>query len=158
MKAGVFWLIIISFIVVVIELVLLVLMSKNKYLSGWYVFFELLALSPAFVAVAFFIYYLAEDTKASRTRVFQGLQLIALSFLLMGLVSIIYITGIYEPDRVYVGYGESTEEGTDDNHYYSETKKEYVYEQIIIILAVGGFYLMSAMSAQIFANSYDVAE
>ena len=139
-----------------IELVLLVLMSKNHYLSGWYVFFELLVLSPTFVAVAFFIYYLAEDTKASRTRVYQGFMLFALSFLLMGLVSIIYITGIYENDRVYIGYGEP-DENSEDSHYYSETKKEYVYEQIIIILGVGGFYLFSGQGAQVYANSYDPA-
>jgi hypothetical protein len=58
----------ISFLLVIFELVQLVLMSKNKYLSGWYVFFEFLALTPAFVAVAFCIYYLADDTKASRSR------------------------------------------------------------------------------------------
>ena len=74
----------------------------------------------------------------------------------MGLVSIIYITGIYEPDRVYIGYGEINEDG-DETHYYSETKKEYVYEQIIIILGVGGFYLFSGQGAQVYANSYDPA-
>jgi hypothetical protein len=72
LKATIFWLIIVSFIFVVIELVLLVLLSKNKYYSGWYVFVEFLLLSPTFVGVAFFIYYLAEDTKASRDRVYQG--------------------------------------------------------------------------------------
>jgi len=118
-------------------------MSKNKYFNGWYVFFELLALVPSFVAVAFFIYYLADDSKSSRTKVYTGFLLIALSILLMGIISIIYITGIYEPDRVYIGYGEINEEG-EETHYSSETKKEYVYEQIIIILGLGGFYLFSS--------------
>ena len=90
---------------VVIEIVLLILMSKNKYYSGGYIFFEVLALSPAFVAVAFFIFYLANDTKDSRSKVYIGFLLIALAVLLMGLVSIIYITGVYEPDRVYTGTG-----------------------------------------------------
>ena len=62
LKAGIFWLIIISFIFVFFELVLLILMSKNKYFSGWYITFEVLCLLPAFVSVAFFIFYLAEDT------------------------------------------------------------------------------------------------
>ena len=74
----------------------------------------------------------------------------------MGLVSIIYITGIYENDRVYIGYGEP-DENSEDSHSYSETKKEYVYEQIIIILGVGGFYLFSGQGAQVYANSYDPA-
>jgi hypothetical protein len=69
LKAGIFALIVISFVFVIFEVIWLILMSKNKYYSGWYVFFELLALFPAFVSVAFFIYYLAEDTKASRNRV-----------------------------------------------------------------------------------------
>ena len=56
----------ISFVFVLIEIVLLILMSKNKYYSGGYIFFEVLALLPAFVAVAFFIVYLASDTKDSR--------------------------------------------------------------------------------------------
>jgi len=62
LKATIFWLIILAFIFVVIELVILVLESKNKYFSGWYVFFEFLFLIPLFIGVAFFIYYLAEDT------------------------------------------------------------------------------------------------
>ena len=62
LKATIFWFIILAFIFVVIELVMLVLESKNKYLSGWYVFFEFLFLTPTFVGVAFFIYYLAEDS------------------------------------------------------------------------------------------------
>jgi hypothetical protein len=154
LKAGVFWLIILSFVFVIIQVVLLILMSKNKYLNGWYVFFELLALFPSFVAVAFFIYYLSDDTKASRSKVYTGFLLIALSVLLMGLISIIYITGIYDPDRVYIGYGEINDDG-DETHYYSETKKEYVYEQIIIILGLGGFYAFNAQGAQTYANSFD---
>jgi len=146
LKAGIFALIIISFVFVVFELIWLILMSKNKYYSGWYVFFELLALFPAFVSVAFFIYYLAEDTKASRNRVFQGFMLIALAVFLMGLISIIYITGVYSEDRVYIGYGEINEEG-EEMKYSSETKKEFVYEQIIIVLAICFFYLINGMSA-----------
>ena len=84
-------------------------------------------------------------------------MIIALSILLMGLVSIIYITSAYEEDRVFIGYGEIDENG-DESHYYSETKKEYVYEQIIQILAVGGFYLMSGSMAQTYANSFEPAE
>ena len=127
LKAGIFALIVISFIIVAFELVWLVLMSKNKYYSGWYVFFEFLLLSPTFVGVAFFIYYLAGDTKASRGRVTQGFGLFALAFLLMGLASIIYITAAYPEDRVYIGYGEISEEG-EEMRYTSETKKEFVYE------------------------------
>lgn len=128
---------------VVIELVLLVLMSKNKYYSGGYIFFEVLALLPAFVAVAFFIFYLANDTKDSRSKVYIGFLLIALAVLLMGLVSIIYITGVYDPDRVYIGTGSIDDNG-DETNYTSETKKEYVYEQIIVVLSIGGFYLFSS--------------
>jgi hypothetical protein len=158
LKAGLFWLVIITFLVVIFECVMLVLMSKNIYYSGWYVFFEFLALTPAFVAVAFCIYYLSDDTKESRSRLQQSFLLVGLAILLMGLVSIIYITGIYEPDRVYNGYGQSAEEGNEEYHYTSETKKEFVYEQIITVLALGGFFLLGSQSAQIYANSYDVAE
>jgi|TARA_B110000285_G_scaffold147010_1_gene164066 hypothetical protein len=61
----------------------------------------------------------------------------------MGIVSIIYITGIYEPDMVFNGYGEINGDG-EETHYSSETKKEYVYEQIITVLALGGFYLLGS--------------
>merc|ERR1711865_1333439 len=122
LKAGIFALIVIAF-----NLVWIVLMSKNKYYSGWYVFFEFLLLFPTFVAVAFFIYYLAGDTKASRGRVTQGFGLFALSVLLMGLASIIYITSAYPEDKVFIGYGEISEEG-EEMRYTSETKKEFVYE------------------------------
>ena len=54
-------------------------------------------------------------------------MLIALSVLLMGLGSIIYITSAYPEDRVYIGYGEINEEG-EETKYTSETKKEFVYE------------------------------
>ena len=100
-------------------------MSKNIYYSGWYVFFEFLALLPAFVAVAFCIYYLSDDTKESRSRLQQSFLLVGLAILLMGLVSIIYITGIYEPDRVYNGYGEINEDSDESHYYSSETKKEF---------------------------------
>ena len=71
-------------------------------------------------------------------------MLIGLAILLMGLVSIIYITGVYEPDRVYNGYGEINEDSDESHYYSSETKKEFVYEQIITILGVGGFYLLGS--------------
>jgi hypothetical protein len=75
----------------------------------------------------------------------------------MGLCSIIYITGIYEPDVVYVGHGEITDEG-EEVKYSSETKKEYVYEQIIVILAVGGFFGFAGMNAQNYAATYDKSQ
>jgi len=71
----------------------------------------------------------------------------------MGLCSIIYITALYDWDVVYIGHGDITEDG-EEVKYSQETKKEFVYEQIIMILAIGGFYLISAQSAQVYANSY----
>jgi hypothetical protein len=73
-------------------------------------------------------------------------MLIGLAVLLMGIISIIYITAVYPEDRVYLGHGEISEEG-EEVTYSSETKKEFVYEQIIIILAIGGFYLFNGQSA-----------
>jgi len=71
----------------------------------------------------------------------------------MGLCSIIYITALYDWDVVYIGHGDITEDG-EEVKYSQETKKEFVYEQIIMILAIGGFYLISAQSAQVYATSY----
>lgn len=50
-----------------------------------------------------------------------------------------------------------TEEG-EEIKYSSETKKEYVYEQIILILALGGFFGISAMNAQVYESTYDKSD
>jgi hypothetical protein len=113
------------FFAVFIEVFYLLL---NDQFTWWYVLVAVVLLVPFFVGVCFFISYYAEDTDASRSRLFVSCQFVIISSCLLGIWNTCYLLWCYKYENVSIG--------SPDQGYYTQTKKSYIVWSLYLAVAI----------------------
>ena len=163
LKCGIFTIVITIFFLFVLYFTLLMFQFYNIYFDTSYCVVCLFLLAALGVACAFAIAYLFNDSKGNRARLVTACILVMAWAGALCLWNIIYITGIYDQDDVYVGYGDNNADekpdydyftGSGDSNYAKESRAQWVIESICttIVIVATFFYFMTECSK--YADTY----
>ena len=147
-----------TYIYVLFQAAVALVMSRNKYYHDWYVQVLLLLSLPAYYAIYNFTAYILKDGLQTREKLGWSCLMIMLSEVLQGIFKIIYITYCYKYDVVFIGHGHpenSYQAGRKpEGAYIVQSKRENIYGNIIVMIAVCFIYGIWMVYCDIFAASY----
>jgi len=100
---------------------------------------------PFFIGVCFFISYYAEDTDASRSKLFVSCQFVIISSCLLGVWNTCYLLWCYKYEDVSIG--------SPDQGYYKQTKKSFIVWSLFLATAISFLWAYFLCVCRTYSNS-----
>jgi hypothetical protein len=124
----------------------------NVTLPWWYVAVNLFLFVPAVVSVCFWIGFYTKDCRRTRSTIFAATIQSLVSYTLIVVWHVIFYLAIYKRSEVAIGAGN------DADHYKMQSKKSYVYGQLVTLAFALIFYSYAIITVNAYCNCYPEEE